>query len=72
MVADTKTIGVVLNGKALETAARNVCDLVQERGLANVKVATAVNGHFVPTVQRATTFLQPGDRVEIVSPRQGG
>ena len=72
MAADTKSIEVVLNGKTLKTVAHNVGDLVQESGLATVKVATAVNGHFVPAIQRATTLLQPGDRVEIVSPRQGG
>ena len=34
--------------------------------------ATARNGNFVPERARAETALQPGDRIEIVSPRHGG
>lgn len=63
---------VVVNGKTVETAARRLADLVSEQVQAGAKVATAVNGAFVPAAARVKTALQPGDRVEIVSPRQGG
>lgn len=65
-------LDIVLNGAAATTAARTVAELVAQQRLAALKVATAVNGHFVPEAKRATTALNDGDRVEIVSPRQGG
>ena len=63
---------VVLNGKAIETAACRLSELVAEQVLSAAKVATALNGTFVAEASRAATPLQPGDRIEIVSPRQGG
>ncbi len=66
------TIDLVLNGRPLASVARTVGDLVREQEFTDVRIATAVNGHFVPEARRATTALNPGDRVEIVAPRQGG
>ncbi len=63
---------VVVNGKAIVTVARVLSELVAEQTLTDAKVATAVNGNFVAQASRAATLLQPGDRIEIVSPRQGG
>ena len=63
---------VVVNGKSVETAAKLLGDLLSEQAFAGRKVATAVNGAFVPEAGRANTALKPGDRIEIVSPRQGG
>lgn len=63
---------VVVNGKEIETAARFLSDLVAEHALGDGKVATALNGNFVAVASRTATLLQPGDRIEIVSPRQGG
>lgn len=63
---------VFVNGKAIETAARVLSELVAEQTTPDAKVATAVNGNFVAQASRAATPLQPGDRIEIVSPRQGG
>lgn len=34
--------------------------------------AVAVNTHFVPNTRYAAHTLQPGDRVEIISPVTGG
>ena len=63
---------VVVNGTKVETAAHSLLDLIHEQQFAGRKIATALNGNFVPEPLRATTALQPGDRIEIVSPRQGG
>jgi sulfur carrier protein len=63
---------VFVNGKAIETAAQVLSELVAEQAEPDAKVATAVNGAFVSKTARAATLLQPGDRIEIVSPRQGG
>ena len=72
MTVTTRTIELLLNGCRVATAARTVGDLIVEQDFTGVKVATAVNGHFVREPQRATTPLNPGDRVEILSARQGG
>lgn len=63
---------VIVNGKEVETAARFLADLIAEQALAEVKIATALNGQFVAATQRKDTLLNDGDRVEIVTPRQGG
>jgi sulfur carrier protein len=72
---DTKTdieISVVLNGRGVATAATTLDALLAEQGFAGLKVATALNGDFVPAPARAATSLASGDRIEVVSARQGG
>lgn len=66
------TLRLSLNGETVETAARTLADLLAERGMAAAKCATAVNEDFVPAALRPDTPLRAGDRVEIVTPRQGG
>lgn len=63
---------LVVNGRASETSARTIAELLQERDLTDDRVATALNGHFIAHGKRATTALSTGDKVEIVSARQGG
>jgi sulfur carrier protein len=65
-------LAITLNGEPLTTRARTLDELVEQQRLTSLKVATAMNGRFVAHSQRATTILKAGDRVEIVSPRQGG
>jgi len=65
-------IGVFVNGEATSTAARTVAELLVEAGYGGAKVATAVNGEFLPERRRATTTLTTGDHIEVVAPRQGG
>jgi len=63
---------VVVNGKETSTEAASLSDLVREHVTPGAKVATALNGQFVPAAERAQRQLKSGDRIEIVSPRQGG
>ncbi|MZR13758.1 sulfur carrier protein ThiS [Maritimibacter sp. DP07] len=65
-------MNITLNGTLQDIAGPTLEDLLRETGQAGAKVATAVNETFVPAGQRADLVLQPGDRVEIVAPRQGG
>ena len=62
----------IVNGQRVLSASRTIAALLEERALAEAKVATALNGRFVPEAVRATTPLSAGDRIEIVSARQGG
>ncbi|MBX9684218.1 MAG: sulfur carrier protein ThiS [Hyphomicrobium sp.] len=63
---------VILNGQPSVALVDNLAALVAENGYDGARVATALNGVFVPVGQRATTPLRPGDRIEILSARQGG
>jgi sulfur carrier protein len=63
---------LILNGDPLETSARTLGELIGELGYGEARVATALNGTFVPAAQRAGIALTAGDRIEVVTPRQGG
>lgn len=65
-------MNIVVNGEAQNTRARTLAELCAALELGDAKVATAVNGDFVPADARAAHRLSENDRVEIVSPRQGG
>lgn len=72
MVQHETRIELVVNGRKAESTARTLAALLEEQELSTTKVATALNGKFVPEARRATTALGGGDRVEVVSARQGG
>lgn len=61
-----------LNGDAIETSATTLEALLADQDFGGAKVATAVNGHFVPAALRATHPLQAGDLIEVLAPMQGG
>ncbi len=73
MTPDTTRLReIVVNGRPLSTGAETLAALVTEQGFGGVKVATAINGEFVAERTRAGTGLNEGDRIEILSVRQGG
>ena len=63
---------LVVNGESQELPAATLADALQSLDFAEAKVATALNGEFVPARAREATTLKDGDRIEIVAPRQGG
>ena len=63
---------IMINGTSTETRGETLGAVLEELGFGDAKVATAVNEDFVPASQRGQTALASGDRVEIVTPRQGG
>jgi sulfur carrier protein len=65
-------VSLTVNGAAMTVASTTLSELLPEAGFGGVRVATAVNGTFVPERARAETKLNPGDKVEILTPRQGG
>jgi sulfur carrier protein len=52
--------------------AATLAEALQSLDFAEARVATALNGEFVPARAREATSLKEGDRIEIVAPRQGG
>ena len=73
-VQETKAveIAIVVNGEVMRSRARSLAALLSELGYGGGKVATAINGEFVPATQRDDTVLRDNDQVEVVAPRQGG
>ncbi|SMX51233.1 sulfur carrier protein ThiS [Actibacterium lipolyticum] len=63
---------ITVNGEQVTVQASTLADALDELGHGGAKVATAVNETFIPATMRAARVLEPGDRVEIVAPRQGG
>lgn len=63
---------ITLNGEARELTGPTVQDALTEIGLGAARVATALNGDFLPAATRASATLQDGDRLEVVAPMQGG
>jgi sulfur carrier protein len=61
-----------VNGQEQEVDARTLGAVLTALDYADAKVATALNGEFVPARAREATPLKDGDRIEIVAPRQGG
>lgn len=55
-----------------QALAPDLAALLDRLGLSDAVVATALNGRFVPSAERASTPLRAGDRVEVLAPMQGG
>ncbi|MGP9804408.1 sulfur carrier protein ThiS [Paracoccus sp. NSM] len=63
---------IEVNGTPRDIAATTVADALTELGWAEARVATALNGDFVPSGARGTQALREGDRLEVLAPMQGG
>jgi sulfur carrier protein len=63
---------IIVNGDSAEVQAVSLDQLLVELDYGAAHVATAVNGAFVARDSRANCTLSEGDRLEVVSPRQGG
>jgi sulfur carrier protein len=63
---------IIINGRSAEVAATALDRVLIELGYGEARVATAVNGAFVAREMRVKYTLNEGDRLEVVTPRQGG
>ena len=74
MVSETKMdcFQVIVNGKSQQVTARTLAGALIELGYGPAKVATALNGAFIGAPSRSMTLLASGDRIEIVTAREGG
>jgi sulfur carrier protein len=61
-----------VNGEAQEIAATDLEAALTELGWGEARVATALNGTFVPAAARPGTPLSPGDQLEVLTAMQGG
>ncbi|WP_027681789.1 sulfur carrier protein ThiS [Rhizobium leguminosarum] len=62
----------IINGEEQEVAAATLADLLLVLEQAGGWIATAVNGELVHREDRADFRLGERDRIEILSPMQGG
>ena len=63
---------IEVNGEAREVEGSSLAEALAELGWGEARVATALNGDFVPKAARADTTLKEGDRLEVLAPMQGG
>ncbi|SIQ77880.1 sulfur carrier protein [Rhizobium sp. RU33A] len=63
---------LTVNGEVLELDAGNLADLLAKLNFEGDWLATAVNGELVHREERSSQALNDGDRIEILSPMQGG
>jgi sulfur carrier protein len=63
---------IFVNGDQREVEPGTLAIALTALGYGGKKVATAVNGRFVPAPARAGMTLADGDKVEVVAPMQGG
>jgi sulfur carrier protein len=66
------SLKITVNGERRDVEGRTLAELCAILGYGDARIATALNGSFVPASRRAQTALSEGDKVEIVAPRQGG
>jgi len=63
---------LTVNGEIREIAAQTLDRLLAELEFEGEWLATALNGELVRASDRDDCQLKEGDRVEILTPRQGG
>lgn len=63
---------LMVNGEAHEVAANTLAELLAALDYEGDWLATAVNSDLVHKTNRAEFRLSDGDRIEILSPMQGG
>lgn len=63
---------IFVNGEIIQTEAITLSLLLKELGYEGNWLATAVNAEVVPVDARSQFGLHEGDKIEILSPMQGG
>jgi sulfur carrier protein len=63
---------IEVNGNPQDITGPTLADALTELGWTQARVATALNGDFIPKTARSQTRLKPGDRLEVLAPMQGG
>lgn len=63
---------ILVNEEPREITTATLAGLLDELGYGDARVATAVDGAFVPASRRASWTIDEGARIEILAPMQGG
>ena len=63
---------ILVNGEGRDVDASTLEAALRELGYGSLRVATAVDGDFVPAARRAACALAEGTAIEVLAPMQGG
>ncbi len=63
---------LIVNGEPQDVSAQSLDALLTELEFEAEWLATALNGELVRSQERGACRLNEGDRIEILTPRQGG
>lgn len=63
---------VFINGNRVETKVQYLAELLNEQGFEGEWLATAHNSELVSANERALCLINENDRIEVLSPMQGG
>lgn len=63
---------VIVNGQERDAQAATLAELLCELEVVGNSYVTAINSQMVPQGARREARLEEGDRIEILSPMQGG
>lgn len=63
---------IEVNGELREIKATDLSHALAELGWGDARVATALNGFFVPAALRDDTPLSADDHIEVLTAMQGG
>ncbi|MCF1463355.1 sulfur carrier protein ThiS [Agrobacterium vitis] len=63
---------LIVNGEPLDCSAHSLSALLKQLDYEGEWLATAINGDLVHAEDRQDCVLNEGDRIEILSPMQGG
>ncbi|EJF98711.1 thiamine biosynthesis protein ThiS [Bartonella vinsonii subsp. arupensis Pm136co] len=63
---------IFVNGETIQTEVMTLSLLLEELGYEGNWLATAVNAEVIPVNARSQFVLHEGDKIEILSPMQGG
>ncbi|BED88029.1 thiamine biosynthesis protein ThiS [Pseudoalteromonas sp. MM1] len=62
---------ITINGERLTIKSAKLVEILQNFG-AKTPFAVAINGEFIPQSLHASTTINEGDSIELLSPIQGG
>ncbi|GAB6854259.1 sulfur carrier protein ThiS [Asaia astilbis] len=63
---------IMVNDERTRIQSGVLSEALVELGYGEAKVATAIDGVFVPRSARSTRILREGEKLEILAPMQGG
>lgn len=63
---------IFINGKPIDTVFSSLAELLEQQTQFQAPYAVAVNTNFVPKSAYTTTTIHADDKIDIVSPMQGG
>ena len=65
-------MNIIVNGENRNIINVNLTFALDELGYKEMKLATALNGEFVSVQARDNLNLKEADKLEVLSPQQGG